>query len=378
MKNEVNSFKINRQKLFHSMDNINKRRVKIFKKELKMKENLPKEKHKQILINGFIRSYNSIRRKFDMKKKQELFRNNSTYLNNYITLNKEEVKNKFSQKNNNFLFKSISNDTNESDEKTNNFLNSGVKTNKGLNKTFLPNAKLDINDVFSRLYYNEVLFIPSSSRRNLKRPQSNKIRNSLSDEFANSPTNNSKIMFNLKKVIKSTTGKEFTLKATKDTIKKCFFKYSGGPSILNMGFYKKNKEENKNNYEMNYMKVAEDFQEDFDNSKKSKKLVNFYKLVDKKNGNSFLHKAVIGSYEEFVRYFLEKKANINLKNNDGNTPLHLALYNKKKNQKIIDILMEYKPRLNLKNKKGEIPYELFTEEMKVKYGIDKLIVGKEK
>ena len=86
--------------------------------------------------------------------------------------------------------------------------------------------------------------------------------------------------------------------------------------------------------------------------------------------------AVIGGYYDFVRYFLEKKSNVNMKNKEGNTPLHLALYNKKKNKKIIDILMEYNPRLDIKNNKDEIPYDLFTDEMKVKYGIDKLIIGK--
>jgi len=376
MKNNVNSFKKYRQNLVHSMDNVNKRKIKIFKKELRDIENLPNEQLNQNRINGFIRSYNSIRRKFDMRKNQELVRNNSCNLNNYIKLNKENIKYKFSKKSNNLLLKSISSDTNESNGKPTHFINKGIEINKSLNKTFLPNYKLDLNDVFSRLYHNEVLLSPSSSTGNLKRPQSSKMKSTLNYEMENSATYNPKIVFKLKKVIKSTSGKEFTLKITKDIISRCFIKYSGGPSVLNMGFYKKDKEENKNNYEMNNMKVMEDFLDDTDNTKRTKKAVNFYKLVDRKNGNSFLHKAVIGGYEDFVRYFLEKKSNINLKNNDGNTPLHLALYNKKKNPKIIDILMEYKPKLDLKNNKGEIPFELFTDEMKVKYGIDKLIIGK--
>ena len=377
MKNDINSFKKYRQKLVHSMDNVNKRKIKIFKKDLRDIENLPNEELKQNRINGFIRSYKSIRRKFDMRKKQELARNNSCHLNNYIKLNKENIKSKFSKKNNNLLLKSISNDTNESDGKTTNFINKGIQINKNLNKTFLPNYKLDLNNVFSRLYHNEVLLSPSSSTGNSKRLQSSKIKSTLSYEFENSATYNPKIMFKIKNVIKSTSGKEFTLKITRDIIRRCFVKYSGGPSVLNMGFYNNDKEENKKNYETNDMKVMEDFPDGTDNTKKAKEAVNFYKLVDRKNGNSFLHKAVIGGYEDFVRYFLEKKSNINLKNNDGNTPLHLALHNKKKNQNIIDILMEYKPRLDLKNNKDEIPFELFTDEMKVKYGIDKLIIGKE-
>ena len=77
-----------------------------------------------------------------------------------------------------------------------------------------------------------------------------------------------------------------------------------------------------------------------------------------------------------MRYFLEKKSNINLRNFEGNTPLHLALLNKNQSQTIIDILMKYNPRLDLKNKKDQIPFDLFTDEMKVRYGIDKLIIGK--
>ena len=81
--------------------------------------------------------------------------------------------------------------------------------------------------------------------------------------------------------------------------------------------------------------------------------------------------AVLGGYDELVRYLLDKKSNINLKNYDGNTPLHLALHNKKKNENIIDILMEYNPRLDIKNNNDEIAYDLFTDEMKAKYEVDK-------
>ena len=136
-----------------------------------------------------------------------------------------------------------------------------------------------------------------------------------------------------------------------------------------MKFFKKRKEESKN-YELNKQN------QDEGEITKKKEGVNYYKLIQKKTGNSFLHLAVIGGYYDFAEYFLEKKSNVNMKNKEGNTPLHLALYNKKKNKKIIDILMEYNPRLDIKNNKDEIPYDLFTDEMKVKYGIDKLIIGK--
>ena len=64
-----------------------------------------------------------------------------------------------------------------------------------------------------------------------------------------------------------------------------------------------------------------------------------------------------------VKYFIEKGANINLKNNEGNTPLHLAL--KSKNKKIIKILMDNKAALNIPNEEGDIAFE---------YGVDKILV----
>ena len=281
--------------------------------------------------------------------------------------------------NNNRIIKSISEDTYESEIKSrkNNF--SKIKyelnnNNNNINKSIslLPNVKLDIKNVFSRLYNNAVL--PEQ-----KRPQScknkNRNNNQLLDD-TNIASLNQKINFKLKKVIKSTSGKEFTFKITKDIIRRCFVKYSGGPPILGMEFFKQKREENKKSYDLNNIKVDDDIQDEEEATKKGHEAVNFYKLIDKKTGNSFLHLAVIGGYEEFVRYFLEKKSNINLKNFDGNTPLHLALYDKKKKTNIIDILMEYHPRLDIKNKKDVIPFDLFTDEMKIKYGIDKLIIGK--
>ena len=120
--------------------------------------------------------------------------------------------------------------------------------------------------------------------------------------------------------------------------------------------------------------MNQEFEEEISLGKKNQDYVNYYKLIEKTTGNSFLHLAVIGGYDDFVRYFLEKKSDINLKNFDGNTPLHLALMNKDK--KIIDILMNNKPKLNIPNNKGEIQFDLFTDKMKEYYGIDKLLIIK--
>jgi hypothetical protein len=357
------------------MDNINKERIKKFRKDLNEIEKLPLEEIKKNKLNGFIRSYNAIKKKFDIYKKINLYRNNSsTILQNY-NKNKNNISlTKSIQKNNSILLKSISGDTYESEIKSNNissfeFERNSLNYKNKLNKSLLPDAKLDRNDVFSRLYNNAFLLSPSTLIKNQRRAQSRILNN-------NSTTYIPKVILKLKKVIDSTSGKEFTVKINKDVIKKCFSKYSGGPSLLKMDFFRHKKEENKNDYNKKDIKIDQDFPNDSEESKSEK--VNYYKLIDKKTGNSFLHLAVLGGYEEFVKYFLEKNSNINLKNFDGNTPLHLALLNKKKCKNVINILMKYNPRLDIKNNNGDRAFDLLTDEMKIKYGLDKIIVGKEK
>ena len=245
----------------------------------------------------------------------------------------------------------------------------------------MPHVKLDIKDVYNRLYHNVVLLSPSSTDK-LKKPMSSnsniKKRNNNFYKhytpFSSSNANRNKINFNLKKVVKSTSGKEFTLKITKDIIKKAFIQYSGGPTVLKMR--KAINEKIENNGQNNFnnqneeVDINDELEEEMNLNKVSEDFVNYYKLIDKKTGNSFLHLAVIGGYDDFVRYFIEKKADINMKNFDGNTPLHLAL--ESKNNKIIDILMINKPKLDIPNNNGEIQFDLFTDKMKQHYNIDKL------
>ena len=375
IRNRIKIFRKERKKMTRSMDNINKERIKKFRKDLNEIEKLPLEEIKKNKLNGFIRSYNSIKKKFDIYKKINLYRNNSsTILQNY-NKNKNNISlTKSIQKNNSILLKSISGDTYESEIKSNNissfeFERNSLNYKNKLNKSLLPDAKLDRNDVFSRLYNNAFLLSPSTLIKNQRRAQSRILNN-------NSTTYIPKVILKLKKVIDSTSGKEFTVKINKDVIKKCFSRYSGGPSLLKIDFLKHKKEENKNDYNKKDIKIDQDFPNDSEESQSEK--VNYYKLIDKKTGNSFLHLAVLGGYEEFVKYFLEKNSNINLKNFDGNTPLHLALLNKKKCKNVINILMKYNPRLDIKNNNGDRAFDLLTDEMKIKYGLDKIIVGKEK
>ena len=82
--------------------------------------------------------------------------------------------------------------------------------------------------------------------------------------------------------------------------------------------------------------------------------------------------ATQGNCPQLIKYFIEKGADINKKNEEGNTPLHIAL--KKNYLDIIGILLENKARLDVPNNEGEIPFDLFSNEMKKKFGLEKLLI----
>lgn len=373
LKNEINEYKKDKQKMRNSMDKINDVKITKFKKDLSMLEREHNKEMKRYKINGFMRAYSNLKNKYDNTRINNAKRNknNSCILYKYYNRNRTMKNNRIKSP------KSLSSETTETEGKIKYKSNSLIYSYNSEEKKpnfNLPNVKLNIKDVFNRLYHNVVLLSPSSPIKLKKRPQSCKNWTPFSTSTIN---NNNKINFNLKKVIKSTSGKEFTFKITKDIIQKCFIKYSGGPTVLTM-----NKDRNKNDEDENIDinipnsvdNINDELEEEISFGKKQENYVNYYKLIDKKTGNSFLHLAVIGGYAEFLRYFLEKKTDINLRNFDGNTPLHLALFNKDK--KIIDILMNNKPKLDIPNNKGEIPFDLFTDEMKEYYGIDKMLIIK--
>ena len=169
MRKKLSSFIKIRKQTMNSMDNINKKKIRIFRKQLNVVENMYKEDLKQNKINGFIRAYNSIKKKYDFDRNPELYRNNSCILSKFKNNNKKQnkinlQKDKAYHKNNSLLIKSISSDTYESDFKAkNNFSKSRIFNNNQLNescKSLLPHVKLDESDVYSRLYHNSVLLSP--------------------------------------------------------------------------------------------------------------------------------------------------------------------------------------------------------------------------
>ena len=77
-------------------------------------------------------------------------------------------------------------------------------------------------------------------------------------------------------------------------------------------------------------------------------------------GNTLLHVAVLARKKSNLKQLLKRGAMINLTNKDGDTPLHLALWKQfvspsKINQKIINHLLNHGPILSVKNNDGKTP-----------------------
>ena len=69
-----------------------------------------------------------------------------------------------------------------------------------------------------------------------------------------------------------------------------------------------------------------------------------------KDGNTLLHIAIEKKDIELVKYLLEKNANVNIQNFMGDTPLMQAIYFDQ--TEIIGLILEKKPDLNLKDREG--------------------------
>ena len=208
----------------------------------------------------------------------------------------------------------------------------------------LPKVHLNMHNVYSRLYKNAVLVVPSHIKTN---KQINKLKRQLTqDEIRN----HSKVNFSLKSALSSNNGKEFTMNVNENTINTCINKYSGGPTSLT-----------------HFKEILEDKKVEEINKNKH---INFYDLEEKETGNSYLQSAIIDNYPELVSYILEKGADVNKQNNNGETALHIAL--RCGNMEIIKLIMKKNPALDIKNKDGIIPLDLFTPQMKVFFNIEKI------
>ena len=135
--------------------------------------------------------------------------------------------------------------------------------------------------------------------------------------------------------------------------KKCLDKYSGGPSTI--------------------PNLKEDLTHLFPEKKIDiKGFVDYYDLIDKTTGDSYLHIATRDNYYDLVKYFIEKGSDVNKQNLEGDTPLHIAASNKY--MKIIKLLLDHKAKLDIPNKEGKIPFDLFTFSMKKTFGLETRLI----
>lgn len=58
---------------------------------------------------------------------------------------------------------------------------------------------------------------------------------------------------------------------------------------------------------------------------------------------------------EIVEYLLDKGVNVNIKNNDGDTPLHLAV--KLNDFAVTKLLLDYHAKIDVVNNKNETPVD---------------------
>ena len=318
MRTEVDNFKKNRDDYKNYLEKKNNETYYELKKEMNKDRNSYFDIIKENRIKGFRKSFDKIREKL------------KTLKGNII----------------------IDENTNETD-----LINDPFYTEDS--KVDLPDIKLNINNVYSRLYHNEVLLQNDDAKIKIpkkKRNNSTLIKSSNTEN--NSNRNINKIKFKLKNALKSTNGKEFTIKITDEIIRKCFMKYSGGPEVISYLKEQFKNEQFKNN--------EDELRED---------QVNFYDIITEE-GNSFLHIATMENLPELVKYFTDKGANLNIQNLNGDTPLHISA--REKFDLCTKILLEGKAALDIPNNNNQIAFDYFDNMQKKEFGLEKVVIIRKK
>jgi hypothetical protein len=147
----------------------------------------------------------------------------------------------------------------------------------------IPKVKLNIRNVYSRLYHNAV-FLRDRMQNNKKL---NLMNSNLSNSFNESDSFNSDMKreknFKIKNIIKNSNGKEFTTKITPEIKRKCFLNYSGGPIKNNLYTINVNNKE-------------------FDNKKEINNLfLNYFGNRRKNNKNKTKQKIIINNSSKFPK-----------------------------------------------------------------------------
>ena len=80
--------------------------------------------------------------------------------------------------------------------------------------------------------------------------------------------------------------------------------------------------------------------------------------------------AILKNSYKLVDYFIKKKLDVNKKNKNGNTPLHLAI--QIGNHDIIKLLLDNGASIIIKNKQGKTPYDFATKDIRVAFDLEDL------
>lgn len=331
MRSEIDAKNYENERKKITLTNKNNKCYNNFKKELQQEYIDYFKDLRENRLNGFERAYDHVMTKLQIQK-----------------INEQNEKKENDKKNlttKNATVNTLTESTYPNQITTEGKLRSSQTPKNKKEKLYLPDIKLEMTDVFSRLYNNAV-YIEKKKQSLSKEP-------STKSTFSKNIKKN-KIKFTLKPVLSTVGGKEFTIKITPECLDKCFTQYSGGPEFIQ--HLEELRKESKNK------KAQIEIRPD---------TVDFYNKPDE-NGNTCLHIATIENHPELVEYFIEKGTIIDKQNNDGDTALHIAA--RRKNDEICDILIRYKAALDVPNNKDEIPFEFFNLLQKEKFGIDKLNV----
>ena len=230
-------------------------------------------------------------------------------------------------------------------------------SNLDIKKNFkLPNVKLNINNVFSRLYHNKVLIYEPEKennneekilKKNTIKSFSQKQLETINQTQTSTFLKHNKSIPNLtiKNTLKNLKGKEFIKKLNENDYKTCFFKNSGGPKKI--------------------IKISSNFHTKCNSKKElNPKLLNLENNKDK-YGNNELQRAVINNKKQLIKYFIDKGIDPNEKNDKGNTAMHLAMLND--DEDTIQMILDAGGNLYIKNNDDDTPIDLASKYILKKY-----------
>lgn len=375
IKNKINTFKYNKNKLMKKLKIKNKN---FFKNQPLIDEKLSKLSFRpinDIRIRGYQKAFQDCLNRIYQDKDFNM---------PSIELDKDNV---FSRLYNNVIVKN---------KITNKYINKS-----DYEKFIKSNERLKNNDIKNILKNNSSKDLNSllSTSRNFNSNNNININQKITATKNVSMPQKKEQIFNVRNIFQNLNGREFTQKVTPKMFRKCLSSLSGGPKInlkrsssaLNLKSRTKKK---RNKYINYYAKLTPNncflksksksiiHNKSFDyldtesinnlilaNSNSHSELVNIKKFRDV-NYNTNLHMAILKNSYKLVDYFIKKKLDVNKKNKNGNTPLHLAI--QIGNHDIIKLLLDNGASIIIKNKQGKTPYDFATKDIRVAFDLEDL------